>query len=184
MRRAAMIGLNTHGASVGSRPDRRRPLWALALALGLASVGWASAPPAGPTIALVHGRVVRVSAPAIANGTVLIVNGKIAAVGASVAVPRGAQVIDIRGLSVYPGLMDANTMLGIQLIPEGEPGTVDTQEVGDFNPAEVAGIAVNPSNEIIPTVRANGITSALTAMRGGVIAGQASVIQLAGWTSD
>lgn len=161
----------------------RRASFSLVLAAALTlAAGWALAAP--PAIALVHGRIVRVSAPTIPDGTVLIENGKIAAVGARVAVPGGARVIDVRGLSVYPGLLDANTTLGIQLVPEGEPGTMDTQEVGDFNPAEQAGVAVNPWNEIIPTVRTNGITDALTAMRGGTIAGQASLIQLAGWTSD
>ena len=163
---------------------RRATLALAAFAIAALGCGMTAAAVPPPAIALVHGRIVRVSAPAIADGTVLIEGGKIAAVGTRVAVPSGARVIDVRGLSVYPGLVDANTTLGIQLVPEGEPGTMDTQEVGDFNPAEVAAIAVNPSNEIVPTVRTNGITDALTAMRGGVIAGQASLIQLAGWTSD
>jgi len=53
-----------------------------------------------------------VSVPDIENGSVVIRDGKIAAVGASVNAPAGAQTIDGRGLSVYPGLIDAGTNMG------------------------------------------------------------------------
>jgi imidazolonepropionase-like amidohydrolase len=134
-------------------------------------------------IALVHGRIVRVSGPPIADGSVVMDHGKIAAVGANVAIPRGAQVINVHGLSVYPGLFDSNTELGISEI-SSVAGTMDVNELGDFNPAEYAGVAVYPSSALIGVTRVNGITTALTTERGGVISGRASIIDLAGWTTD
>jgi len=139
---------------------------------------------AGTPIAIVHAHIVPVGAPVISDGTLLMQDGTITAVGADVSVPGGATVIDAKGLWVYPGMFDANTTLGIAEIPLGAPGTMDVDEVGDFNPAEAAGVAVNPSSEIIGTTRANGVTTALTAPHGGVISGQGSVIDLGIGTTD
>ena len=69
-------------------------------------------PPRG-TFAIRNARIVTVSGPDIENGTVVIRDGKIEAVGANVAVPAGAQTIDGRGLSVYPGMIDAGTNMGL-----------------------------------------------------------------------
>ena len=65
------------------------------------------------TVAITGGTVYPVSGPAIQNGTVLIRDGKIVAVGADVAVPAGAQRIDATGKLVTPGLIDASTQLGL-----------------------------------------------------------------------
>src|SRR4051812_40295627 len=70
------------------------------------------AAPAGETVAIVNGRVLPVSGPAIDRGVVLIVNGKISAVGPAVAVPPGARVIDASGKVVTPGWLDSATQLG------------------------------------------------------------------------
>src|SRR5919201_3641579 len=76
-------------------------------------------------VAITGGRVVTVSGPAIERGTVLIAGGKIAAVGAEVTVPEGATVIDATGRTVYPGLVDGLTTLGLSEIAS-VPGSVDT----------------------------------------------------------
>src|SRR5712692_1932250 len=65
------------------------------------------------TYAIRNARIVTVTGPVIENGTVVISNGKIAAVGAGVSVPAGAKVIEAQGLSVYPGMIDADTEIGL-----------------------------------------------------------------------
>jgi imidazolonepropionase-like amidohydrolase len=154
----------------------------VALAVPLAAQQQAGAPtPATPVVAIRNATIVPVVGPRIPNGILVMRNGRIEAVGASVPVPAEAQVIDGTGLFVYPGLIDSGTRLGLTEIGS-VPGGEDTQELGNFNPHDDALTAVNPSSEIIPTVRANGVTTALTSARGGVIAGQAALIDLAGWT--
>lgn len=136
-------------------------------------------PPRG-VYAIRNARIVTVSGPDIENGTVVIRDGKIEAVGANVSVPSGAQSIDGRGLSVYPGMMDAGTSLGLVEVGQGAPGTVDTSEVGDLNPNAKAIIAVNPHSAHLAITRVDGITSAVTMPAGGLISGQAAIINLVG----
>ena len=129
--------------------------------------------------------------PAIENGTVLIRDGKIAAVGAGIAIPQDAQVIDATGLEVYPGMFDPVTQIGLNEM-SAVSATVDVSELGDYNPELVAATAVNPASAHIAVTRANGITEVIAApgtagfdlQSGGLIAGQASAFNLAGWTMD
>ena len=118
--------------------------------------------------------------PDIDNGTIVIRDGKIEAVGASVSVPSGAQTIDARGLSVYPGMIDAGTSLGLVEVGQGAPGTVDTSEVGDLNPNAKAIFAINPHSAHIAVTRVDGVTSAVSLPLGGLISGQAAIINLVG----
>lgn len=136
-------------------------------------------PPRG-TYAIRNARIVTVSGADIENGTIVIRDGKIEAVGANVSVPAGAQTIDGRGLSVYPGMIDAGTNMGLVEVPQGANGTVDTSEVGELNPNAKAITAVNPHSAHIGVTRVEGITSTLTAPSGGLISGQASLINLLG----
>ena len=136
-------------------------------------------PPRG-VFAIRNARIVTVSGPDIENGTVVIRDGKIEAVGANVSVPSGAQTIDGHGLSVYPGMIDAGTNMGLVEVPQGASGTVDTTEVGDLNPNAKAIIAVNPHSAHIAVTRVEGITNTLTAPAGGLISGQAALINLLG----
>src|SRR5438445_4783379 len=82
------------------------------------------------TFAIVGARVVTVSGATIENGTVVIQNGKIAAVGANVAVPAGAEKIDGKGLNVFPGMIDAGTAMGLAEITLAVNGSVDLTETG------------------------------------------------------
>ena len=134
------------------------------------------------TYAIRNARIVTVSGSEIENGTIVIRNGKIEAVGANVSVPAGAQQIDARGLVVYPGMIDAGTSLGLVEVPTGAPGTVDLSEVGDMNPNAQALIAVNPHSAHVGVTRVNGVTTVLTMPRGGIISGQAAIINLDGTT--
>ena len=134
------------------------------------------------TYAIRNARIVTVTNGVIEKGTVLVRNGKIEAVGATVAVPKDARIIDGAGLSVYPGLIDSNTILGLTEIGQGAPGTVDTTEIGDFNANMKAITAVNPHSELIPVARMNGVTTVLSCPRGGVVSGQCALFNLDGWT--
>ncbi|HYX41014.1 MAG TPA: hypothetical protein VE821_04920, partial [Pyrinomonadaceae bacterium] len=96
------------------------------------------------TYAIRNARIVTVTGAEIENGTVVVRDGRIEAVGANVAVPAGAQEIDARGLSVYPGMIDLGTSMGLVEIPQGAGGTVDLQEVGEMNPNAQAFFGINP----------------------------------------
>ena len=136
----------------------------------------------GPTgvYAIRNARIITVTGPLIENGTVIIRNGRIEAVGPDAPVPAGAEEIDARGLNVYPGMIDAGTSLGLVEIPGGASGTVDVAEVGDLNPNAQAVFAINPHSAHVAVTRVNGITSVLTLPTGGVISGQAALINLNG----
>ncbi|MXW03034.1 MAG: amidohydrolase family protein [Holophagales bacterium] len=148
------------------------------LALALAAF---AQPAAAQTLAIEGGTVHPVSGAAY-TGTVVVRDGVIEAAGPSVAAPQGAQVIDARGLHVYPGLFNAWGALGLTEIGSIS-ATQDQAELGD-TPHLLAIEAVHPASEIIPVTRENGITHALTAPSGGPWAGQASVILLDGWTVE
>jgi imidazolonepropionase-like amidohydrolase len=134
----------------------------------------------GESYAIRNARIVTVTGPVIENGTVVISDGKIAGVGANVAVPSNAKVIDGSGLSVYPGMMDAGTTLGLEEIGS-VAGSMDTTEVGDNNANIHVDVALHPDSSHIGVTRVNGITSAVTQPEGGVIAGRSAVINLDGW---
>lgn len=136
-------------------------------------------PPRG-VYAIRNARIVTVTGADIENGTIVIRDGKIEAVGTNVNVPAGAQSIDGRGLSVYPGMIDAGTNMGLVEVPQGANGTVDTSEVGDLNPNAKAITAVNPHSAHISVTRVEGVTNTLTAPTGGLISGQATLINLLG----
>ena len=142
--------------------------------------------------AITHAKIFTLAGSPIEDGTVVIRDGKIAAVGATVEVPPGAQVIDAKGLQVYPGLFDSVTQIGLSEI-SAVSATVDSSETGNYNPDVVAATAVSPSSEHIPVARASGITEVLAAPASGgldffggrgILGGQASAIHLAGWTID
>lgn len=133
------------------------------------------------TYAIRNAAIYPVTAAPIPNGTIVFANGVITAVGANVAVPADATVIDGTGLSVYPGLIDSGTSIGLVEI-SSVAGTVDTEELGELNPNARAEVAINPHSNLIPVTRANGITTVLSVPEGGLVSGQSALINLAGWT--
>jgi len=135
------------------------------------------------TIAIRGARIVTVFGPVIEKGTIVLSGGKIAAVGADASVPAGAEVIDGTGKTVYPGLINGLTTLGLTEI-SSVPGSVDTTETGDINPQARAWLAVQPHSELIPIARANGTTVVLTAPLGGLVSGQSALLRLAGSTPE
>ena len=174
-----------------------RPGWmelrAPSLALGsllMAGIAPGQTVPTTDT-AITHAKIFTLAGAPIEDGTVIIHEGKIAAVGANVSIPAGAKVIDAKGLQVYPGLFDPITQMGLSEIGAVR-ATVDTTETGSFNPDVVAATAVLPSSAHIPVTRAAGITEVLAVPASGgfdsaratnLIGGQASAIHLAGWTA-
>ena len=152
----------------------------------------AQSQPSPSVYAITHAKIFTLAGSPIEDGTLVIRDGKIAAVGSSVGVPAGAQVIDAKGLQVYPGMFDAVTQMGLSEIG-AVSATVDTTETGNYNPDVVAATAVSPSSEHIPVTRASGITEVLAVPASGgfdsgggrgTLGGQASAIHMAGWAID
>lgn len=145
-----------------------------------------------PAYAITHAKIFTLVGPPMDDGTVLVRDGKITAVGTGIEVPQDAQVIDAKGLQIYPGLFDPVTQMGLSEIA-AVGATVDSSEIGAYNPDVVAATAVHPASAHIPVTRASGVTEVIAAPASGgldfsgtrgVISGQASAIHLAGWTID
>ena len=166
---------------------RNRTLLVIAVLIGGGALGYFAYGSSGvsaqtsESFAIRNARIVTVTGPVIENGTVVIANGKITAVGANASVPSGAKVIDAKGLSVYPGMIDADTEIGLTEIGS-VAGSVDTSEIGDNNANIHVDVAIHPDSSHIAVTRVNGITTVLTAPRGGLIAGQSAILNLDGWT--
>jgi imidazolonepropionase-like amidohydrolase len=184
----------------------RTPVVALALALAGAAVITASLSRArafeGETYALRGGTIVTVTGAAIPNGTLVIRNGLIADVGQNLAIPGDANVIDCTGTTIYPGLFDSMTSLGIPA-PTPTPGQAaggggggrqqqqlallaaqagsDTaQPPPGLEPSVTAAFQLRVNAETFDQQRSAGITTALTAPRNGVYQGQSALINLGG----
>ena len=136
------------------------------------------------TFAIQNARIVTVSGAPIENGTVVIQNGKIAGVGTNVSIPSGAERIDGRGMTVFPGMIDSYTSMGLAEITLGLAASVDLTETGTMNANTRAIKGIHPHSAHINVTRVNGITTVLSAPRGGIISGQAAVINLNGATPD
>ena len=134
------------------------------------------------TFVIRNARIVTVSGATIENGSLVIQNGKITELGANVNAPAGAETIEGRGLSVYPGMIDAGTNLGLAEIPLGVNGSVDVAETGEMNANAKAITGLHPHSSHVNVTRVNGITSVLSYPTGGVITGQAALINLWGST--
>jgi imidazolonepropionase-like amidohydrolase len=189
---------------------KNRYLWFTGLAL--VALAFMAARNSGPThaqhsatdtYAITNARIVPVSGPAIDKGTIVIRDGLIAAVGANVPAPDDARVIDGAGLSVYPGLIDTNTSLGL---PQPSPPPAGAGRGGGgggggfgfgggagpmasaLNSSQPAGLQpeiraedyIRAGGPEIESARNAGITTALTAPRTGIFIGQSALINLSG----
>jgi len=119
----------------------------------------------------------------LTHSDILLSNGKISAIGKGLTAPSNAQIIDGTGQHVYPGLISTASQLGLREI-ESVRATVDITEVGEDNPHLLAHVAYNPDSEIIPTIRANGITHVQVTPSGHLLGGQSSLINLDAWNVD
>ncbi|MGH7729932.1 MAG: amidohydrolase family protein [Candidatus Eiseniibacteriota bacterium] len=166
---------------MSARPMLRRAAIA-ALALVAASVAGTGTLRA-ETIALSGATVHTVSGPVLHDATVVVTDGKIAAVGSGIAVPAGATTVPCGGKHIYPGMISANTVLGLIEV-NSVLGTNDQTETGNVNPNIRAEVQINPESDLLPVTRVNGVTCVLTVPRGGAISGTSALIHLDGWTHE
>jgi imidazolonepropionase-like amidohydrolase len=154
----------------------------ISLAVAIAT----NTPAAAQTIAITGGKVYPVSGPPIEGGTVVIVNGKIAAVGNNVAIPAGAQRIDATGKIVTPGFVNSSTQLGVQEVSQVSD-TRDMSARGKDNIAAAFTVwdGVNPNSVMMAPARKEGITSFIVMPTGGLVSGQAALLDVVpGTTTD
>jgi imidazolonepropionase-like amidohydrolase len=178
----AAFGLVSHA----QQPARARA----AAAAPAADAGTPTVQPPPPAnaagvYAIQNAKIITNAGAPIDRGTIVIERGKIKAVGASVPVPQGAEIINGEGLQVYPGLFDAVSQLGLTEI-DAVNASNDETELGSYNPQVIAATAVNPVSEHLPVTRANGVTHAMAVPGQGAttLGGQASAIHLNGWTVE
>src|ERR1043165_5743212 len=149
------------------------------------------------TYAITNAKIVTVSGATIDRGTVVVRDGLIGAVGANATVPADARTIDGTGLTVYPGVFDANTTLGIPR-PSPTPGgggggfqgffgqsapsatSPNSPNLPGMQPEILASDLIKPGGNEIESARNAGITTAQTVPRGNVFLGQSAIINLAG----
>ncbi len=144
----------------------------------------ALAPPVtAQTVAITGATVHPVSSTPIENATVLVRDGRIVAVGSDVEIPDGAERLDASGTVVTPGLIDTGSTLGLTEV--GAVGDTRDYALGGPDPIRAAFDVmdgINPNSSLIPVTRLLGITTALTSPAGGLIAGRAAMVDLAGAT--
>src|ERR1700732_2997481 len=151
-----------------------------------------------PYFAIRGAKVVTVSGRTAENSTIIISRGIIAAVGADAKIPDEAWIIDGKGLTVYPGLIDSFTDVGLPAAPAagtpGAPGATDpaprppqTQTVArspedrpGTTPWRYAADEVNMADKRIETWRNGGFTTVIASPKGGFFPGQAAVLDLTG----
>ncbi len=161
----------------GSRAVRR----SLSALMGVLASSLATGVLSAQTIAITGGTIYPVSGPKIENGTLLLRDGKIAAVGASVEVPSSATRIDAKGGWITPGLIHGGSTLGLKLFDIGVQ--IETQEdtaSGDMKPSFNVAEGLDPASMAIPVARLEGVTSSISKPALGLIPGQAVLIDLAG----
>lgn len=134
-------------------------------------------------VLLVGGDLYTVDQGVLAATDLLFVDGKIAAIGKNLTAPAGAEVVAVAGRRVYPGLIAANTVVGLREI-DAVRASLDDTEVGTVRPEVAAHTAWNPDTRILPTLRPHGITTLQVAPRGGLIAGRSLVVRADGWTKE
>jgi imidazolonepropionase-like amidohydrolase len=153
------------------------------LALLLSTLAAASA--GAQTIALTGAKVFPVSQPPIDNATIVIAGGKITAVGANIAIPPNAERIDASGTWITPGLIDPVTVLGVIEIG-AVPQANDASAKGDRSVAAAFRVwdALNPASMLWAPTRNEGVTTVGVVPAGGLIAGQAAVVDLVNGTRN
>lgn len=167
-------------AHLPASPDGA-PAPASAATLAPPAAGSAARGGAPSVYAITNATLHPVSGPPIERGTLVMREGRIAAIGRDVAVPAGATIVDATGRHVWPGLINGASEVGMQEI-EAVDVTLDTAEPGTYQPDNMAVSGLNPQSAMIETTRAEGITSVLLIPEAPRVAAQAGLVNLAGWT--
>jgi imidazolonepropionase-like amidohydrolase len=147
---------------------------------------WAGPPAATASVAITGGRVVPVEGDPIDGGTVLIIDGRIAAVGGpDLKLPPGVDVVDAAGRWVLPGLVDAHTHLGAREEGEGWAGHDTNELTGPVQPHVRVLDAINPADEGFHDAIGGGVLAAgITPGSGNPIGGQTVAVRCWGRTAD
>ncbi len=175
-------------------PMKKRSIISAVSAICLCAIVVLAAPPAGAhdyipgkpqsqPILLKGGDLYTVSSGVLHQTDIVFENGRITQIGKNLTAPTGAEVIDVAGKRVYPGLIAPQTGLGLTEIGAVR-ATRDASETGSITPEVRTHIAYNPDSELLPTVRSNGITTALVVPGGSLIRGRSSLLNLDGWTKE
>jgi imidazolonepropionase-like amidohydrolase len=141
-----------------------------------------------PHIYAIRGaRIVTAAGAPIGSGTVVIRNGVIEAVGGDIQAPRDAMVIDGAGMTVYPGLIDMGTSIGVDVELPGElqnPRTTEDLERWKrtliFRPEVEAAGHVRPDSPALARLAASGVTAVLATPPGVIVKGQSALVNVAG----
>lgn len=144
------------------------------------------APEAAPeprAFSIVGATIHTASGPDIANGTLVVRDGKIVSVSPGTAALADAPVVDASGKHVYPSLFPPLTALGLKEIGAVR-ATVDQSELGELNPDARASLAVNFDSELLPVARSGGVLVAGVTPTGGLIAGSVAAMKMLGWTRE
>ena len=149
-------------------------------AAGAAQGAKPSSTAAAAVVAITNATIHPITRPAIERGTIVLRGGKIEALGASVAVPAGAAVVDAAGADVYPGFINARTQMGLN--EPGPRGFEDVNEMLDLNPQLRTRVAYHSESDAIAVSRANGITTVAVMPGGGTFGGEVAIMNLDGWT--
>ena len=187
------LSTNVEGAWL--QPCHKRPARKWALAPGVCLLAALAQAQTGPntttlhpptTIAIVGGKLLTITHGTIENGTIILDHGKITAVGlASTPVPAGATLFDAHGMTVYPGLFDAETNLGLTEISSDENSNDLVEPSDEISPQMHVTDAFHAETVRIPVNRINGVTTAIVAPASeDSIAGQDALIQLYGRDRD
>lgn len=140
------------------------------------------APPQERPVAIVNATIHPISGASFV-GYIAFDHGIITDVGPGERRFQGHEVLDRRGMHVYPGMIGAHTIAGLTEISSVR-ATLDHAEVGDFTPEVRAVVAVNPDSTLLPVIRTNGVLICGVFPTGGIIAGQPTAIHLDGWTYE
>jgi len=176
--RSGQAGAPAAAAAQTLEPRPKRSIPAAVPAVYMDKLGSGS-----PTMAIVGATIHTVAKGDIPNGTVVFSKGKITAVGAHVPT-AGATIVNGAGKHVYPGMIEALSVIGITEVNQGANGTVDESEAGSMNPNANPALAVNPESELLAVARTTGITHVNTSPQGGLISGTSALTRLDGWTYE
>ncbi len=137
-------------------------------------------------ILLTNGTIHTGNGKVISNGSILINKEKIEKVGTDISAPSGAQVIDLKGKHIYPGLISPLTNLGLSESGSGATGYDDYSELGVINPSIRSIVAYNTDSKIINVLRSTGILFANVVPQSEsgssqLVSGTSTVVQLDAW---
>ncbi len=185
--RFSKTGCPTLAAPLFLRLGWVRTLCSLLALLTASAALFAADTPAPKVIAITGGKLLTVSHGTIENGVLILADGKIAAIGEAgkVTIPTGAQIVDAKGLTVYPGLIDPETNFGLTEISADQMSNDLEERSDEIMPHMHVYDAFHSETELIPVARLNGVTNAVVApSTGDTIAGQDIFIQLYGRDRD